>query len=239
MVALGDTVAGAFTAAEALVDTLLLDALPVGQGRAVMAVSDGLILDGAPLSMATAVSQLRDSANFAMTLALDDGLYMATVVNTSTKGTSEYRNYPFNSFALLGDRYFGMSPDGIRLLEGADDDGEPIMWRARLARTNLGTLNLKRMRPAYLGYSGTGELYLKVIVQNDTTNQLEAHAYRLHAQPAGSAREARVSIGQGLLSAYWGFELESIDGGTFDFDKLSLDPLVIGKIMKGEGGGLR
>lgn len=232
-------VASAFTAAESLVETLLLDAIPVGQGRAAVLLVDNVAVSGEPVSQATAISQLRDSASFALTLALDDGVYMATVVNAKTKGTTEYRNYPFNSFALLGDRYFGMSPDGIRLLEGDDDDGDPILWRARLARTNLGTMNLKRMRPAYLGYSGTGELYLKVIVQNDTTNQLEAHAYRLHAQPAGSAREARVSIGQGLLSAYWGFELESIDGGTFDFDKLSLDPIVIGKIMKGQGGGTR
>lgn len=238
-VAFDTQVASAFTAAEALVDTLLLDALPVGQGRAAVLVVDNVALSGEPVSQATAISQLRDAASFALTIALDDGVYMATVVNATTKGTTEYRNYPFNSFALLGDRYFGMSPDGIRLLEGDDDDGDPIIWRARLARTNLGTLNLKRMRPAYLGYSGTGELYLKVIVQNDTTNQLEAHAYRLHAQPASSAREARVSIGQGLLSAYWGFELESIDGGKFDFDKLSLDPIVIGKIMKGQGGGER
>lgn len=239
VVELGGAVAESFTAAESLVDTLLLSALPVGQGRAVMAVVDDFAFGAEPVSLATAVSQMREAVGFAMTLSLDDGIYMATVVNTSTKGTSEYRNYPFNSFALLGDRYFGMSPDGIRLLEGEDDDGDPILWRARLARTNLGTLNLKRMRPAYLGYSGTGELYLKVIVQNDTTNQLEAHAYRLHSQPAGAAREARVSIGQGLLSAYWGFELESIDGGKFDFDKLSLDPILIGKIMKGEGGGQR
>jgi hypothetical protein len=149
-VAFDTQVASAFTAAEALVDTLMLDALPAGQGRVSMLVVDSVALSGEPLSQATAISQLRDAASFALTVALNDGVYMATVVNAMTKGTTEYRNYPFNSFALLGGRYFGMSPDGIRLLEGDDDDGDPIIWRARLARTNLGTLNLKRMRPAYM-----------------------------------------------------------------------------------------
>ena len=231
--------ADALTAAETLVDALLLTDVVVGQGRMTMLVEEGLGFADTTLTQARAVSLLRDGLGFALTFALDDGNYIATVINTKTKGITQYENYPFNSFACIGGAYYGMTPDGIRRLEGPDDAGEARNWRMRLARTNLSSAQIKRMQAAYLGYTATGEIRLKVIVQNKNDGLLEQHNYRLLEQPASSARAARLKIGQGLAAEYWAFGLESIDGGEFGLDLLDLHPINIDKIMNGRGGGRR
>lgn len=225
-----------YTAFEQLVSDVFLVATEENQLRLMVVMSDAFGIDAGLSSQAQAIAALRSGVGMSMTMAVDSGVYAATVMNMGTKQSSEYQNYPFNSFARVGDRYYGMTTDGIRLLEGEDDAGEQINWRLRLARTNLGSLNQKRMRSAYLGYAADGDLRFKVIVLNPQTNDLEAHAYRLLSQPASSAREARIKIGQGLMSVYWGFELEAIDATAFELDLLALEPLVIDKIMKGQGG---
>lgn len=235
-IALDDAVAQLYTAFERIIEDVLVASTAESQLRLMVALSETVGIDASMTSQAQAIAALRSGVGLSMTLSVDSGVYAATVMNMGTKQSSEYQNYPFNSFARVGDRYYGMTTDGIRLLEGEDDAGEQINWRIRLARTNMGSLNQKRMRSAYLGYAADGDLRFKVIVLNPENNELEAHAYRLLAQPASSAREARIKIGQGLMSVYWGFELEAIDATAFELDLLALEPLVIDKIMKGQGG---
>lgn len=224
--------------ASRLVEGLLLEA---EGGPAVVLgalARDGLAMGAEGAAVLSAVEALREGLDFVLHLNVDDGHYMAYVINTESKGLTEYGRYPFNSFARIGDRYFGMTPDGIRELEGPDDAGSPIAARLRLAMTTLGTGQMKRMIAAYLGYTSSGELRLKTItVGVDGVRQ--ANHYRLHAQPADNPREARIQIGQGLRSVYWGFEIEAIDGAAFMLDVLALHPIVVEQRIQGEGGGKR
>ena len=236
--ALADAVADAVKLGAQLVEELLLaaDAGPAVVFGAV--VRDGFEVGAGATAILTAIEALREGVNFALHLSLDDGRYTAYVINTESKAVTQYGNYPFNSFAKLGGRYFGMTPDGIRELEGPDDAGSPIAARFRLAMSSLGTGQMKRMIAAYLGYTSTGELRLKTItVAEDGVKQ--ANHYRLHAQTATSPREARIQIGQGLRSVYWGFEVEAIDGAAFMIDVLDLHPIVVEQRIQGEGGGKR
>ena len=96
---------------------------------------------------------------------------------------------------------------------------------------------LKRMVAAYLGYSSTGDLRLKTItIQPDGVKR--ADHYRLLAQP-GAPREARIKVGQGLRSVYWGFEVEAIGGAAFAIDLIELQPIVVEQRIQGQGGGKR
>lgn len=220
-----------------LVEELLLaaDAGPAVVFGAV--VRDGFDIGAGAAAILQAIEALREGVNFALHLSLDDGRYTAYVINTESKGTTQYQNYPFNSFARIGGRYFGMTPDGIRELDGPDDDGSPIAARFRLAMSRMGTGHLKRMVGAYLGYSSTGELRLKTItIQPDGVKR--ADHYRLLAQP-GAPREARVKVGQGLRSVYWGFEVEAIDGAAFAIDIIDMQPIVVEQRIQGQNGGNR
>ncbi|MBP7657762.1 MAG: hypothetical protein KA742_14590, partial [Pseudoxanthomonas sp.] len=234
---LGDALANAVQMGARLVEGLLV-AAPVTPAVVFGAVvREGFKLGSAGTAILTAIELLREGVNFALHLNLDDGQYVAVVINTESKGTTEYQNYPFNSFARLGGRYYGMTPDGIRELEGPDDDGSPIAARFRLAMSRMGTGHLKRMVAAYLGYSSTGELRLKTItIQPDGVKR--ADHYRLLAQP-GAPREARVKVGQGLRSVYWGFEVEAIDGAAFAIDIIDMQPIVVEQRIQGQNGGNR
>ena len=234
---LGDALANAVQMGARLVEGLLV-AAPVTPAVVFGAVvREGFKLGSAGTAILTAIELLREGVNFALHLNLDDGQYVAVVINTESKGTTEYQNYPFNSFARLGGRYYGMTPDGIRELEGPDDAGSPIAARFRLAMSRLGVGNLKRMVAAYLGYSSTGDLRLKTItIQPDGVKR--ADHYRLLAQP-GAPREARVKIGQGLRSVYWGFEVEAIDGAAFAIDLIDMQPIVVEQRIQGQNGGNR
>ena len=65
-----------------------------------------------------------------------------------------------------------------------------------------------------------------------------ADHYRLLAQP-GAPREARVKVGQGLRSVYWGFEVEAIDGAAFAIDIIDMQPIVVEQRIQGQNGGNR
>jgi hypothetical protein len=236
-ITINETMANSLRAAVRLIDGLLMEAAAEAPTVFVAIINDSLELAGGVASSAQLVSLIREGLSFALHLNIDDGRYVAYSINTESKAITRY-NYPFNSFARLGGRYFGMTPDGIRELEGPDDAGSPIAARFRLAMSNLGTDQLKRMVAAYLGYTSTGELRIKTItVDRDGVKQ--AHHYRLLAQPATEPRQARVLIGQGLRSVYWGFEVEAIDGAAFHIDLMDLQPIAVGQRIQGQGGGKR
>lgn len=237
-IAINDALTNSVRAAVALVDSLLLEAEGQAPTVFVALVRESLALAAGAESAAQLVELLREGLTFALHLNIDDGRYVAYSINTESKAVTQYSNYPFNSFARLGGRYYGMTPDGIRELEGPDDAGSPIAARFRMAMSNLGTGQLKRMLAAYLGYTSTGSLRIKTITV-DKNGVKQANYYRLLAQPASEPREARVQIGQGLRSVYWGFEVEAIDGAAFHIDLLDLQPIVVEQRIQGQGGGKR
>ncbi|HZX81045.1 MAG TPA: hypothetical protein VFE72_08860 [Lysobacter sp.] len=225
-------------AAEQLVETLELGDVLAGGARIAVVVRDTLELSDTATSTAEVITSIQEHMGFVLRLSLDDGDYLATTINTANKATSGYTNYPFNSFAKLGRTYYGMAPDGIRRLEGPDDAGDPIAARVRLAFTNMGSIAEKRIRAAYLAYTATGDLRVKVTCAGKD-GRLESHHYRLAANPGDVPQTGRVKIGEGLKAAYWGFELEAIDGAAFNVDVMEIVPIVLQQKMGGTNGGKR
>lgn len=226
-------------AMQQLVDGILLEASTEATATIGTLVRDTLGVEDEPATALEAHTAIRDSIAFTLRLNLDSGEYVAYVMNTVNKALSSYTQFPFNSFASFNGTDYGMTPDGIRRLGGADDDGEAINSRFRLAFTNLGTGALKRMRAAYLGLTSTGDLRLKVIVVNPNDKKREAHYYRLRATPSDGPVPVRMKIGEGLRTVYWGFEVESIDGVQWVIDQMQLFPIILEQRMDGEGGGKR
>jgi hypothetical protein len=67
---------------------------------------------------------------------------------------SFFSGFYFNSYAVLKGNSYGAGPDGIYLLEGPDDNGQPIHTGARLGPHNFGTDKQKRLRSIQLGECG-------------------------------------------------------------------------------------
>lgn len=196
-------------------------------------IEDSVVLSEAVAHEADLVAVIRDAVGVAMSLSFDSGEYIAWVMNTQSKGLSRYTNYPFNSFGRLGGRYVGCAADGLHWLDGDTDNGEQINAVIRTSMDALGTRRAKRLPEAFIGYSSTGTLILKVILTGEQSGQREAAYYRLPVRPAESKREARVKIGRGLKAVDFAFQIENADGADFELDSIEFRPINLDRRTRG------
>lgn len=131
------------------------------------------------------------------------------VVNAETGATTRYENFDFNSYAKIGDTYFGCKADGIYQLDGDTDAGDPIQAMVSFGKQNFGTSALKRITNAYVGTSGEGKLFLKIIAEGEEYIYA-ARSYDEHLQVQ------RFDTGKGLRTNWLEFELYNADGEDFE-----------------------
>ena len=92
-------------------------------------------------------------------LAEEAARFETWVLNGFYFEPSIYGNFPFNSYAVKGEKCYAAGEDGIYLLEGGDDAGRPIHPGVRVGPTNFGFANHKRLRAIYPGKkAGTPDL---------------------------------------------------------------------------------
>lgn len=211
----------------ALLDQLLIAGVAPAPSLTVVGLLDDNVELGAAQDLNQAlIAQLKEGVQLLATLALDDGVYRAWVMNAESHAFWQYTNYPFNSFAELGGKFYGAKSDGIYLLEGADDAGTPIDAHFRSGLSDFGVGILKQTPTMYIGYTTDGELLVKVTV-SELGGTRQEHWYKVETRPAGNIREGRVKIGLGLRSAYWEFELANVDGADFAFDSVTWHSLLL------------
>lgn len=179
----------------------------------------GLALDAQIVSQATALTPtavqavlhaLLYSTAGATTLApLADSDTTVWVVNADTGGSTRYEQYAFNSFAKIGDSYYGARNDGLYRLDGNDDNGLPIQAMVAFGKQTFGTSALKRVTNAYLGVASTGKVFLKVLVEG------EEYLYAARAS-SETLQTQRVDIGRGIRANYVEFEFYNADGDDFE-----------------------
>jgi hypothetical protein len=80
---------------------------------------------------------------------------------------SIYSGFNFNSYARYRGKNYAVGPDGLYLLEGADDDGVPIHPGVRIV-TNFGSEKDKRLRGINLGRCGDDA---QVRVEDESGNE--------------------------------------------------------------------
>lgn len=130
-------------------------------------------------------------------------------VNLENLGSTRYEGFNFNSFAKIGDSYFGCRADGIYQLDGDTDSGEPIQAMVSFGKQSFGTSALKRISNAYVGVSSAGRMFLRVIA--------EGEAYTYAARSADENLQVqRIDTGKGLRVNYLEFELYNEDGNDFE-----------------------
>lgn len=236
LVGVGDDLGAQVRAVQSLIDGLRLTASAANTAVGVVAVRDGVAITEGATSTAEAVNVIAEALRVGLRITLDTGEYVAWTINTESRAVARYENFPFNSFAIHGGRVLGATPAGIFALEGQDDDGEDIAARVRFALTQMGSGQLKRMEAAYLGYTATGGLILKLVTTTDKRAR-EARLFRLTPRQAGIDHEARVKFGRGTKSVYYGFEIENIDGADFGLDVVKVLPLILERRITGSGRG--
>lgn len=183
---------------------------------AVSVLADAAAYSGASITDSMVMSALmgaliQASATANAEVPVWDQPASAWVVNAETSASWNYDGFDFNSYAKIGDAYYGMKSDGLYRLGGDTDAGQNIAASVKLGMHDVGTSMQKRMQTCYLGMSASGVMYLRVVAGHDV--------YTYAARPAATdLRTHRVDIGKGLKANYFGFELLNSDGCDFDLD---------------------
>lgn len=141
---------------------------------------------------------------------------------------SEYDNFVYNSLTTFKGKFYGATDEGIYEFSGDTDDGKDITAKITSLMLDFGTSRQKRVRSAYLGYTSSGKLVLRV--KSVSQGQLTEDWYEARdITSAPSPRETMMHIGQGLKSRYWQFELTNANGADFEIDVLEMYPIFLGR----------
>ena len=104
----------------------------------------------AEATLATVPMTLLAGGNIGVLSELNE-VFVMNITGGKPGGTTQYKNYEFNSVAKIGGRYYGASSDGLFLLDGEDDAGEPVEASFGLGQLDFGSPQLKTVAHCYLG----------------------------------------------------------------------------------------
>ncbi|UCV01143.1 hypothetical protein [Acidovorax radicis] len=141
-------------------------------------------------------------------------VFAMNITSGKVGGTTQYENYPFNSVAKIGGRYYGATDEGLFLLEGEDDAGDPIVSVFGLGQMNFGNPQVKTVTHCYLG-AAAGAMRLEV----DALVRGVPARYSYQARVYGSTmREMRFDLGKGMQSTYLTPTFYNDSGTPFEVD---------------------
>ena len=191
-------------------------------------IDESVTIDDSTELTAQLFAELLDQVNIYSLVKTNADIAQGWVMNTEgALPLSEYNNFEFNSLAEYKGVLYGTSDTGLYTMSGDDDAGTSITAELSSMMLDFGSSRQKRIRSAYLGYTSTNELVLKVRSVSD--GQLTEYWYKARPTSAAAPREGYMRVGQGLKSRYWQFELTNVDGGDFEVDQLELYPLFLGR----------
>jgi len=148
-------------------------------------------------------------------------LYKGVAMNASHFAVSEYKDFPFNSFAYFNGQYLGANADGIFTLGGGKDNGKDIDAQIELPPIDFGEGFIKRAREAWLTYRADGQLVLVLRLDEHETweSALELVGNKSH--------EERAKIARGIKNRFIGFGIRNQAGCDFDLESLRVlvDPI--------------
>lgn len=224
--ALGDearnTLAAMLSASDGAIAT---DAAAPGL-RMLLLAGDGATVADDPAAALRALEDLADGAVLYCTLRLGGMDYQGWVLNTQLRAVTEYRNVPFDSFAVLGGRTYAGGDGGIFELAGDTDNGAPIDAWFRPFLTNFGTQKMKRVTDIWLGTSATG-LFVKVHTRDPATGKMAEDVYPVQHAHGDGTDKGRVKVGRGLTSNWWTLTVANVAGAPFEVEGIAWKPLVL------------
>lgn len=192
-------------------------------------VEDALELSDEPGALMALLAELLDNVSFAVRIDTGTAQFSGYTVNLRNAAVTEYDNFNFNSFALVGGKAYGANEAGIFCLEGEDDAGAPIDAFVRTGILNFE--ELVHVTKAWIGLTSDGEMLLKTITMDRGFKK--ENWYRMARRPQGSPVDSRFNPAKGLTGAYWQWELENVEGAYFEIDTLKVWPISIGRRYSG------
>lgn len=214
-----DTIGGLVAFYITILETATIDAVQDGNFQIITSAIESLQLSSDFFSSGVLREAIADGITFGISFGLGEETYTGWVMNTKNFGVTEYRNYPFNSFAKFGDTYLGASATGLYALEGDNDYGVPIDAWVKTGAIDCGTSLGKIIRECYMAFKSDGSVLLKTVTDDNSERwyKVDDGDEKLHNR--------RKKLARGLKSGYWEFTLRNVDGSSMEFEQLELVPI--------------
>lgn len=139
---------------------------------------------------------------------------------------THYTGFPFNQIVRLQGSYYGVASDGIYLLGGDTDNGEPIPWAIKTTPTDYGVIQHKRLNSAYIGARMGSQA--AVLVHLGEAGQ-ESYTYRNERGPSAQTHLQR--FGKGLCSRYYALGISDASGGEFELDSIDSEAIPLSRAV--------
>lgn len=144
--------------------------------------------------------------------------YFTGVMNSRSRGVTEYNNFPFNSYARIGSRWYAAGPGGLYVLGEDDDDGTPITWVIKTGQMDDGDIELKRLPEVLLGLRSNGKVRVRVWPDDNVS-----HEYILPAVLTSTIHQHRVKSGKGMRGRWYAVELRDYNGTDIELDSMQVN----------------
>ena len=191
----------------------------VGVQTLAAAITDEIAFTDVVATRAILGAAIVDTVSFGVSTALIGDVHEGWTLNLETDAASRYEWGPFTSFARFMGQHYAVSNEGVFQLTGDDDAGEPIQAFVLLGVSDFEIEFKKRVKAAYLGVRSSGELLLKVVVDEET------FVYTVVTSQQNVIRRERAVIGLGLYGNYWQFGIENAEGVDFELESVKILPL--------------
>ncbi len=132
---------------------------------------------------------------------------------------SQYAGWDFNSLCLLNGERLAAGEEGLFLLGGEDDAGEPVAAEVAFPVTDCGERAVKRLRTVDIAGSARGMLRLAVRADDGGSREYAAGPFGAENGLPGKTRIHAGRDGQGAL---WQVGLANSDGCDFALSGLEL-----------------
>lgn len=144
--------------------------------------------------------------------------YRTHVMNTTSNAVTEYTGHRFNSFAQIAGQYYGAGPDGLIRLDGSNDAGTDINWRARTGQIDDKQVGLKRLPEVVMGLRASGPVRVRVYPDDD-----RYFDYMLPNVKTTTIRQQRVKVGKGMESRWFMVEMQGVTNSAMEMDSMQLN----------------
>lgn len=218
----------------AITDSVSVASTVTGYLQFSLTLSDAVDISDTTTAHAALLALLNDGMVLTAGMFLAGEKYAVWIMSPDNEAIYQYEGFNFNSFTKFDGHYYGSNDQGLYLLEGSDDAGEPIAARVRTGLMDFSTGRYKQMARAYLGYTSDGPLLLKVVTVKDREpgrGEKVEDWYEL-TQVHTEMSAGRIPVGEGLKSVYWQFVLHNKAGADFATDEVRLYPLYSDRRIK-------
>ena len=140
----------------------------------------------------------------------------------SVNEVTHYTNYPFKQIVAFNGQYYGVADDGLHVLGGDTDAGEPIAWSFRTALSDMKSKKLKRLVSVYTGGRVIEGMEVTLVV-----GEAQDLTYTYTTPRGRNAQNYRTMFGKGVRTRWAALQYSDPLGKAVMIDSIDIETEIL------------